>query len=147
MTITYDDITSAFLEKISEYEFLQLSDRNRESIVDGYIKRSAAKFRKVCEYDLTKDDTQRQFTDDFKDEDVDDIVDIITDGMVVQWLKPYVNQQDILQNVLNTNDYSQYSPAELLHRVGEAYDRAVKEYKRALFNYSYDHGDLTDLHL
>jgi len=67
--------------------------------------------------------------------------------MVVQWLKPYVYKQELLENVLNTKDFSTYSPAELLLRVGNAYAKAQKDYLNMIREYSFNHGDLTDLHL
>jgi hypothetical protein len=53
----------------------------------------------------------------------------------------------ILQNVLNTRDFIQYSPAELLMRVGNAYTQAKKDYTQMIREYSFNHGDLSDLHL
>ena len=32
----------------------------------------------------------------------DEIIDIVSDGMLIQWLKPYVYKQELLENVLNT---------------------------------------------
>ena len=65
----------------------------------------------------------------------------------MQWLKPYAYSQEILENVLNTRDFTTYSPAELLMRVGNAYEKAQNDFTRMIREYSYNHGDLTDLHL
>ena len=67
--------------------------------------------------------------------------------MVVQWLKPYVYKQELLESTLNTRDFTAYSPAELLRRVGDAYTKAQKDYIQMVREYSYNHGDLTVLHL
>lgn len=148
MTITYDEVLSAFLDKITEFEFIQFPEEDRNKTADGYLKRAIPSFKKVCKYDLSsKDDTLREFTADFDEEDVDDILDILSEGMVVQWLKPYVYKQELLENVLNTADFTQYSPAELLLRVGNAYAKAQKDYTQMIREYSYSHGDLTELHL
>lgn len=149
MSVPYDIFASAFLAKISEYSFLELDEYNRQIVVDGFMKRALSSFRKNCKYDLfeTSNDTERQFDVDIPESDLTEISDIVSDGMVVQWLKPYVNQQENLQNVLNTKDFTTYSPAELLLRVGNAYAKAQKDYTNAIREYSYNHGDLTDLHL
>lgn len=149
MGIPYDAFVGAFLAKITEFELLEFSDTEREEEVDGYMKRAISRFKKNCMYDLTTtgDDTNRSFNVDVADEDLDELVDIISDGMVVQWLKPYVNQQELLENTLNTRDFTTYSPAELNLRVGNAYKAASKEYTQLIREYSYNHGDLTDLHL
>lgn len=149
MSIPYDTFYGAFLSKISEFELLGIDDNIRTEIIDGYMKRAISAFKKNCKYDLftTGDDTAREFVVDVAGGDLDELVEIISEGMVVQWLKPYVYQQELLQNVLNTRDFTQYSPAELLMRVGNAYEKAQKDYTQMIREYSYNHGDLTDLHL
>ena len=79
--------------------------------------------------------------------ELDEIADIVSEGMVVQWMKPYTYKQENLENMLNTADFSAYSPAELLKRVVNAYDMCRDHFIQAVREYSYRHGDLTDLHL
>ena len=148
MSIPYDLFTGAFLSKISEFEFVHLEEENRTRIVDGYLKRAVSAFKKNCKYDLTSaaDDTLREFSLDINSNDIDELVDIISEGMLVQWLKPYVYKQELLENALNTRDFTTYSPAELLMRVGNAYSKAQKDYTQMIREYSYNHGDLSDLH-
>ena len=112
-------------------------------------KRALSAFRKNCKYDLftTGDDNTRTFSVDIPEADLTEISDIVSEGMVSQWLKPYVNKQENLENVLNTKDFSTYSPAELLLRVGNAYAKVQKDYTNMIREYSYNHGDLSDLHL
>lgn len=149
MGIPYDAFTGAFLNKISEFELLRLDDNNRAEMVDGYRKRALNAFRKNCLIDLytTGNDEERFYDVEVDEADMQELVDIVSTGMVVQWLQPYVYQQENLQNVLNTRDYSLYSPAELLRRIGDAYAAAQKEYIQMIREYSYNHGDLTVLHL
>lgn len=52
MSISYDMFTSAFLSKITEYEFLSIPEENRSAIIDGYMKRAITSFNKTCVYDL-----------------------------------------------------------------------------------------------
>lgn len=148
MSISYDAIVGAFLQKITEFQFVQLPEENRTEVVDGYMRRTVSSFKRICAYDLTLiDEENREFSDNFEEEDVDEIIDIISEGMVVQWLKPYVYKQELLESTLNTRDFTTYSPAELLRRVGEAYTKAQKDYTQMVREYSYNHGDLTVLHL
>lgn len=148
MSISYDAITHAFLSKITEFEFLQIPEEDRTSIIDGYMKRAITAFKNVCQYDLSLcDDVLREFTDDFDQADIDELLDIISEGMVVQWLKPYLYKQELLENALNTADFTTYSPAELLMRVGNAYEKAQKDYTQLVREYSYNHEDLSELHI
>ena len=149
MGVPYDVFAGAFLAKISEYSFLFLAEEDRTEMVDGFMKRALSAFRKNCKYDLftTGNDITRTFSVDIPEADLTEIADIVSEGMVSQWLKPYVNKQENLQNVLNTKDFSTYSPAELLMRVGNAYAKVQKDYTNMIREYSYNHGDLSDLHL
>lgn len=149
MSLTFDVFTAAFLSKISEYDFLEFDDAERDATVDEYLQRAVAKFRHICKYDLTSamDKGERVFNIEIDDVDEDEIVDIISEGMVMQWLKIYLNKQELLEMGLNTRDFTAYSPAELLRRVGDAYDRVKKEYTQMIREYSYVHGDLTRLHI
>jgi len=151
MSISYDVFSAAFLSKITEFDLLALDDISRTKIVDEYLNKaiSNSNFKKVCEYNFSavKDDENREFNIDIPSDIIDEISDIISEGMVVQWLKPYVYKQEILENVLNSKDFSTYSPAELLLRVSDAYKKAQKDYLNMIREYSYNHGDLTDLHI
>jgi len=149
MSVSYDVFTGAFLSKVAEYEFIQLDEENRAELIDGFMKRAIVAFRKNCAYDLvsTADDELRQFDVDISDGDMDELADIISEGMVVQWMKPYLYHQEMLENKLNTRDFTTYSPAELLLRVGNAYAKAQKDYTQMIREYSYNHGDLTSLHI
>lgn len=149
MSVPYDRFTEAFLSKISEFDFVSLRDFERNGLIDGYMKRAVASFKKVCKYDLagTGDDILREFMIDIPDEDLDEIADIISEGMIVQWMKPYTYRQENLESVLNTKDFTTYSPAEMLSRICSAYASAKRDFVNMIREYSYVHGDLTDLHL
>lgn len=149
MSVSYDVFTEAFLSKITEYDFLEMDENTANTAIDGYLKRAVAAFKHVCKYDFAGscDDQEREFTIDVDDSDFDELVDIITEGMLLQWMKPYLYKQELLEMGLNTRDFTAYSPAELLRRVGEAYDRVKKDYTQMIREYSYVHGDLSRLHL
>ncbi len=165
MTVPYDKFTDAFLSKITEYDFVNMGSFERNSMIDGFMKRAIAAFKHICQYDFTStgDDNVREFyikvteedpdgelqrqLDEELSKDLDEIVDIISEGMLVQWMKPYANRQENLENALNTRDFTTYSPAELLTRIRNAHNAARKDFTNMMREYSYNHGDLTDLHL
>lgn len=151
MSISYDTFTDAFLAKITEFDLLDIASEQRDEIVAGYMRRAVAHFKHICHVDLTacenKEERRYDTDENFSDEDVDELVDIVSEGMVVQWLKPYIYKQELLENVLNTRDYSTYSPANLLFRVRETYQKVQSDYTQMMREYSYNHGDLTVLHI
>lgn len=146
--VPYDVFAGAFLAKVTDFDFPE-KDYLRNDMIDGYMRRAFAAFRHICLYDFSSsaDDVTRTFMVDVPDEDIDEIADIVSEGMLVQWMKPYVYRQENLENVLNTKDFTTYSPAELLYRISEAYKNADKRFVSMMREYSYNHGDLTQLHL
>ena len=62
MSVSYDVFTGAFLSKVSEFDFINMRVFERNSLIDGYMKRAIAAFRKICKYDLstTGDDVIRE---------------------------------------------------------------------------------------
>ena len=63
MSVSYDVFTGAFLNKVNDYDLLDMLDTDRTAIVDDYMKKAIAAFKKNCKYDLTttKDDDLRVF--------------------------------------------------------------------------------------
>lgn len=149
MGISYDVFIGEFLSKVTERDLLSFDRDERDDIVIGYMKRSISGFKKNCKYDLigTMDDEIRMFHVEIPENDLNEIADIVSEGMIVQWLKPYVYRQELLENAINTRDFTTYSPAELLMRVGNAYREAKKDYTQMMREYSFNNGDLSDLHL
>lgn len=149
MSVPYDVFTDAFLSKVTEFDFITMKDYERGGMIDGFMKRAIAAFRSICKYDLstTGDDMVREFDIDIPEEDLYELSDIISEGMLVQWMKPYTYKQEILESVLNTRDFTTYSPAELLLRIRDAYKSTQRTFTNMMREYSYIHGDLTDLHL
>ena len=149
MSVSYDLFAEAFLSKITEFDILQLDHEDQVAIVDGFMKRALSSFSRMCNYDFssTEDDTNREFSLEVDGKDLDEIVDIISEGMVVQWLKPYLYKQQILNNVLNTRDFTVYSPAELQKQVRATYQKSQKDFTQMMREYSFNHGDLRSYHI
>lgn len=150
MLVSYDIFTGAFLSKITEFDLLLVDVKNRTIIIDGYMKRAISQFQHICKCDLitTADDTERTIDVELEsDDDLTELVDIISEGMVVNWMKPYIYKQEMLEMTLNTKDFTTYSPAEMIHRMSGAYEKAQSDFTQLMREYSYNHSDLTKLHL
>lgn len=153
MTVTYDTFTEAFLSKITEYEFIKMSDSERESVVDGYMKKSISAFRPFCNHPIVANDYEREYligdeiSGEITDAEFDEILDIIAEGMVLQWFKTYLNRQEVLENAITTREYSVFSPAELQKQIRLTYTEESNAHMQMMREYSFNHGDLTRLHL
>lgn len=148
MSVSFDVFTAAFLDKIKEYDLLELRDFERNDIVDGYMRRAISSFRSVCKHDFsgTANSALREFEVDVPESDIDELADIISEGMVAQWLKPYIYQQEFFEHNLNTKDFSGYSRANLLSKAADTGRQAQRNFVNMIREYSYVHGDLTVLH-
>ena len=144
MDVSYEQIVGAFLNKINEYELLELADDERDDSVFSFLTKSLYKFKRVCNYKL---EGFKIVSSDMPEEEIDEVLDILTNGMVVQWLKPFLNRQENLENALSTRDFTVFSPANLLLRVRETYSNAKKDFENELREYSFSHNDLNKLHL
>lgn len=149
MIVSYDRFIEAFLLKITEYDFCDLPQYDRDAIVIGYMKRTCAHFNEVCKYDLSNtDDVVREFDlPGITELELDEIIDIVSEGMLLQWMKQHMYKQENLELALNTADFTSYSPAELLYRMTNAYKMIKRDFTVMMREYSYRHGDLSDLHL
>lgn len=149
MALSYDDLTRAFLSKVAEYDFAQMLSEDREEIVDGYMKSAVAHFSRITRLPIapTANDYVREYEYELEEDVYEETVEIISTGMVVQWLTPFLYTQDLLERSLNTNDFTQYSPAELLKQIKSTRADASKEFRNSCKDLSYSLGDLTELHM
>lgn len=147
MVVSYDRIFSDFLQKITEYKFLSLPLATRNEIVDGYMRHAINQFSTVCREPIDAFNDDEETIAMKNDIDEYEFIDIISDGMVFYWFKQFMFAEENLKNQLNTADFSTYSPAELLKQVKLAYDQCKRDFTARLRKYSYDHGDLTELHI
>ena len=141
----YKAFIDTFLDKISDYKLLNYEGYLVDELAVGYMKRVCTKFDKICQADLSQqDDNEYAFLSDEID---DEIIDIVTDGMVVEWLRQHVNNSDNLENILNTKDFTMYSSKNLLAEIKSLYQDEQKAFTNSMREYSYNHGDLSNLHL
>ncbi len=138
MNTQYSEVYKWFLKKVTYYSLEMLDDADKEDVVNGYMKTACAKFR-CCKVDLSdRNDKRQEFNNTLDDE----ILDIISESMVVAWLQPKLNNEENLVNALSTKDYSVYSPANLLDKISTVYETARKNAKIMIGNYSFEHGKL-----
>ena len=138
MGTQYSEVYEWFLKKVTYYSLEMLDDVGKEETVNGFMKTACARF-KCCKVDLSKRDDEIQMFADTLD---DEMLDIISETMVVAWLQPKLNNEENLANALSTKDYSVYSPANLLDKISNVYEIARKNSKKMIGNYSFEHGTL-----
>ena len=141
---SYETVFNEFKDKITDPDLITFSKGLQTEMLVAYMNKAISKCNRVVKpvVDLSnRNDTTLKFGIQIPDE----VIDIITEWMTVFWLQPYVNNIENLRNNLSTKDFSVFSPANLLEKIGNRYDIAHK-YSRSLTNeYSYIIADMKGL--
>ena len=144
MATPYSEIYEAFIYKVKAYGLLMLLDEDREDILFVYMKAVCKRIaKKVKNYvDLLKFDDELK---EFKNEIDYDLIDIIAECMITEWLRPQMYSDELLESRLNTKDFTEYSPAKLIEQIRYVYEMSKKESLVAINNYTFSHGDIAEL--
>ena len=142
MNTTYLEIYEAFKDKITDYDLARYSPELQDELLLNLLRSACRRFCRICSSDLNdRDDELGEFNSELSEEDID----IITEWMVVNWLKPIKNDLDNLHNRINTNEFSSISPANMLLALNEHYENSRKHARTLMNQYSYVCGDLETL--
>lgn len=141
MATKYDIVYSWFLHKVTDYDLPAFTDIEKEYVLLGYLKSACVKFSS-CKINLfDRDDTLKQFNQTLDDE----ILDILSENMIISWLQPRLNNTENLKNALSTKDFNLYSPANLLKELRETFKEINSNARKMISNYSFRHANPKDL--
>lgn len=142
MATPYDAVLSKFLNKITDFDLGELTESRVKEILLGYMFSACSKFH-TCLVDLSdRDEEGEQFNETLTEE----ITEIITEGMIVEWLKPKVMHTDNLSNFLNSRDLSvAASPRNVLNEIRTTLEESRAEFRRLVMEYSYTNSNASDV--
>lgn len=141
MITSYQEIYGIFINKITDFNFINLSEEDIESLCLKYLISSTAKFSK-CKKDLTArdDETQTFFVK------LDGIEkEILATMMIVEWLTPQVYNIMNLKQFLGDQEYKHYSQANHLEKLMLLRETAIEEGDQLMTAYTYTKEDLQEL--
>ena len=142
MATPYSTVTDRVLNKISDFDLAKLKEVQVEEILLGYMFSACSKFNTSLINLSDRNETTEQFNQTL----TEDIVDIISEGMIVEWLKPKVLHTDNLANYLNNRDLSvAASPANILKEIKDTLKESRAEFDRLIKEYSYKNSDASVL--
>lgn len=158
MATTYSVIYDAFLDKITDPDLLSLADDVQEDTKRAYLEYAVKKCKRyVGDIDLDKrvtidvDPTSEYYDDDnpyegaFEADLSDEVIVMLTEYMVEAWLKPYLNNADLLRLHMNTKDFNTTSPANLVEKIGVRYDEARRRARSLRNEYTFVVNDVSSL--
>ena len=139
----YETVFAEFKDKITDPDLITFAEDLQTEMLVAYMKKAIGKCKRVVKtVDLgNRDDELMEFGVELPDE----VMDIITEWMTVFWLQPFVNNIENLKNNLSTKDFSVFSPANLLEKIGDRYDIARKHARSLTNEYSYIIADMKEL--
>lgn len=142
MATAYTEIYKRFYDKITDYNMVDFDLDTREEILESYLKSAEVEFERICQKDLTdKDDYLKQYNEDLSNKEIE----ILASGMLYYWYSPMVHNTDLAHNILNTKDFSTYSPANLLSSLSNIHKEIKSNFRRLMVNYSFDNADIANL--
>jgi len=142
MSTQYSTIYDAAVSRFSDYDLVALDEFEREEVLLRYMKSACSDFRRACKFNLDdRDDYRAEFSEDLDN----DVIEILALGVAYYWCSSQVLNSEKLRNVLNTKDYSFFSPGSLLNNLRLLRDSLREEFHSRIIAYSYDHGDISGL--
>lgn len=144
MNTSYETVFNEFKDKITDPDLITFAECLQTEMLVAYMNKAISRCGRVTNkvVDLSlRDDELMEFSVEIPYE----VMDIITEWMTVFWLQPYVNNLENLRNNLSTKDFSVFSPANLLEKVGNRYDTARKQARSLTNEYSYIIADMKEL--
>lgn len=143
MATSYKTVFEKFKDRITDPDLLLFAEDLQTEMLIAYMNSAIGRCRRICkDVNLSdRDDTLMEFNSTISLE----VMDIIAEWMIVFWLEPYVNNTENLRNALSTKDFTVFSPANLLEKIGDRHERARKNARSMTNEYSYIIGDMTRL--
>ena len=142
MSTPFSEIYNRAMFKFSDYEFLKLTDVDKEHIMESFLKSAQSDFEKKCRIDLSLiNDEDKEYELDLDNE----CIEILASGVAYYWVSSKLLDSDILRNKLSTKDYSYFSPANLLRELTAFKESLYKEFRNKMTEYTYYNGDISSL--
>lgn len=137
----YSLIYDEFKDKITDYNLPLYEDKIQDKILFSLLRKACGRFKRICKNPLDFND-MNILMEQFECELTQEEIDIITTWMVYFWITPFVNNSDNLQNILNTKDFTQFSPSNLTQTLKEIQKESLKEARSLQNEYSIINGDM-----
>ena len=133
-SLLYDDINSALLRKVTDYDFLTRSDEDIETMFLEYLHSAIGKpYCRRMFSAVEFDDELKQITYSLKvttdeSQDEDFVIEMLALGMLIEWLEPQANNKLLTNQMITSSKESKfYSQASHLKEVQALYDGSVKK--------------------
>lgn len=133
-SLLYEKINSSLLRKITDYDFLVDSVDDVQALLTEYLHSAISKpYCRRLFSSVLFDDELGEMTYDLnqptdEEQDNDFVIEMLSLGMLIEWLEPMLNSKLNLQQMITSSKESKfYSQSQHLSVVQSVYDSAVKK--------------------
>ena len=110
MATSYEIVYNRFIQKITDFNILDLDDYSLDNMLDGWLRSAIVRTRK-CEHDLSqRDDEAQEFAEDLSDLEIE----LLALGMVDSWVTPMINSTELTLQFLGGKEEKFYSQSQHL---------------------------------
>jgi signal recognition particle GTPase len=141
MATPYVNIYNSFLDKVSDPYLADMTDDELSTQLLKFLNNSIPKFKKCKRNLYDRDDILEEFEATLTDEDIE----ILANLMVIEWLRPQINNLELLKQALSSKDFNITSQANHLKELQVLRKDAQSEISKLLVDYSYNNNSLDDL--
>lgn len=133
-SLLYDQINSSLLRKITDYDFLSISEEDMAIQLMEYLHSAISKpYVRRLFSSLTMDDEVMEMTYDMnfvtdESQDEDFVIEVLALGMLIEWTEPLLHSKLTMQQLITSNKESKfYSQAQHMSTIQSVYDSTVKK--------------------
>lgn len=140
MATSYDNIYDRFVNKITDFNIVELDDYSLGNMLKGWLTSAVVRSRK-CQHDLSKrDDELQEFEEDLSDLEIE----LLAMGMVDAWLSQYLNSTENVLQFIGGKEEKYYSQANHIAEVRALREQNLIEMNRLHNYYTYTNNSYFD---
>lgn len=140
MATSYEIVYNRFVQKITDFNILDLDDYSLDNMLDGWLKSAIVRTRK-CEHDLSlRDDETQEFTEDLSDLEIE----LLALGMVDAWVTPMLNSTELTLQFLGGKEEKFYSQSQQMAELRNIKKENSLEMNRLHNYYTYTNNSYFD---
>lgn len=155
MSTPVTNIYDKFLKSIGKDKLLELDEYIVEDLMLTYLEGAISEISLIMEKEFVIEGDSITCYDEITKEDVLNGISpsyslsldeqfILVDGMILFWLKPKINTQDLIRMRITDGDYSMKSPASLLNNLIKLKQDTERDMYRRIVRYSYKGKDINE---
>lgn len=131
----YETIYKRFLQKITDFKLLELSEPEVMEMLYGFLLSAISKFKK-CANDLSeRDDESKTFSVTLLDIEIE----ILSILMVVEWLEPQLNSVLYTSQFFGGKDEKFFAQANQLDKLMALKETNERKARKLMRDYTYKH--------